>query len=299
MPKRFLVPWLVFALLVSVQINGCSLIGYGVGTLIDRMRDVKLRPGELTEVYRLDPGARVRLHRSDGTIVAGTYRGLLRVADASYHARYEAWRDTSTLPFRPPRIGEPIFVETRQARMLRAREYGTFLGFGPASVHWFSRHKRTPQAVALRSLRSLTDSSGTRISIAAITEVQDRLPIQAIALVEQDRVTNEVDLLEDTIAAVEFGGPNRGCRNAGLVIGFLADAILLAFAAAGDPSPQTTSCEPTYIGPYYLQATPVGAIPDSAYLLPWARAALPRSEDSEMSYTRTLDGSRHTRDRLP
>ncbi|HYM80123.1 MAG TPA: hypothetical protein VEY91_01780 [Candidatus Limnocylindria bacterium] len=276
MPSRFLLPWALFALVASVHVSGCSLAGYGVGSVIDNARAVKLRPGERTQVFRLDPGARLAVHLADGTVVAGTYRGLLREPEPAYRQRYGAWRDTAAMSFRPPRIGEPVTINSRETRLLRARQHGTFLGFGPVSVHFLPRGKRTASSVPIRSLSWIADSSGARISGSAISEAGDRVPVQAVALIERDRALHRVDLLDDGITAIELGGPNRGFRNAGLLVGFAVDAAILVTAAANTRSSQT-SCEPTYTGtPYYARAIPVRAASDSIYLLPLARAAVAR-----------------------
>ena len=53
---------------------GCSLIGLGIGTVIDGDKKATTVPGWMIESVR--PGRKVTLALRDGRIVKGTYRGL-------------------------------------------------------------------------------------------------------------------------------------------------------------------------------------------------------------------------------
>ena len=129
MRKRFVLIWAVFALLVSVHISGCSLIGFGLGSAIDSSRPIHVHPGTREQLFKLSPGAMLSLHREDGSTVVGIYRGLVAEPDSAYVLRYGAWRDTARLDFRPPRIGEPIRLVHGGWNLSSSKATVEFLGF--------------------------------------------------------------------------------------------------------------------------------------------------------------------------
>ena len=278
MPKRFLIAWTGFALLVSVEISGCSLIGFGVGSAIDATRGTRLRKGDRYQVFQLEPGSKLRIQLADGTTVAGTYRGLAAQADSNYARRYAAWCDTAALSFRPPRIGEMIRIESSGGRSFSSRApEGVFLGFGPKRVHYLPRGSRSATYEPMSHLRRILTKTSPSISRAAIDQLGDRLPVQSIAIVRQGPSEHRIDLLDERIVGLEWGEAHHGFRTAGLVIGLTADATVILLAAALSSSSSSTSCQPTYTGGgYYMRLSPVpaGGAADSIYFLSRGSLAL-------------------------
>jgi hypothetical protein len=276
MPRRFLVVWTGFALLWSVHVTGCTVIGYGLGSAIDASRPIRMRDGSRGQLLALEPGARLRLRLADSTVVTGVYRGLTAELDSSYARRYEAWRESGTAPFRAPRLGERIGIDS-QTHALTARPFkGAFLGFGPGRVHVLPAGSRRPTFQAFSRLRQLEDSTGAKVSGKALAQALDRLPIQAIAIIWDGKTERRVDLLDDRIAEVGVGLPHRGFRNAGLLVGVAGDAtVIVLLGAASTASSSSPTCEPGSTS--YARSLPARALeqPD-VVLVPRGAMALGR-----------------------
>ena len=278
MPRRFLLVWTAFALVVSVEITGCSLIGFGIGSAIDAGRVGRLRPGDRTVLFKLEPGSRILVRRADGTTIAGVYRGLETQPDSEYLRRYAAWADTAQLAFRAPRIGETVRIEGGDGRTMaaKAREV-TFLGFGPQRIHYRPRRSKATYE-PFKSLRGIRDSSGHVISKAALTQVSGRLPTQLIAIIREGQTEREVDLLDDRLVELRFAEMHHGFRTAGFIVGITVDATLLVAAAALSSSSSSTSCSPSYTGGGYYtlreMPAPMDASQDSIYVMPSTGLAL-------------------------
>lgn len=275
MPKRFLVAWTCFALLFSIQITSCSLIGYGVGSAIDATRKPKLIPGTAAQVIKLAPGARLSIRMEDGSTIVGTYRGLDTQPNLGYVDRYQAWRDTAQgLPFRPPPIGESIrIVGGNEHSITGSKSQGLFLGFGPQRVHYRVGRQGSAYTPFMGN-RRMMDRSGEVVSARDLEGLWGRLPVQTIALLKDGQAEHGVDLQDPRIEAIRFALPHHGFRNAGLVVGIFTDATLVVAAVALSESSSSGSCEPSYdAGYYYSLAVPVpaGTAADSVYVMPRAR----------------------------
>jgi len=85
MPRRVLhLAIAVLGALMSVHLSGCSLIGFGVGALVDSGRPQRLRQAAPTRLYTLTEGSRLTLVLSDSTRVSGR---LGRARSPSHHGR--------------------------------------------------------------------------------------------------------------------------------------------------------------------------------------------------------------------
>jgi len=299
-PRRFLFVWSAFALVISVQLSGCSVLGYVVGNELDKGRTVKLRRGEPVQVVRLEPGATLALHMADGSRVAGRYLGIDARPSAAYAERYAAWCDTASPGFRPPRIGEPIRIHGR-AKKLSSRDFGgAFAGFGPGTLYLVP-HGGKAETIRMDDTRELVDSAGTKVDREQLLAVADRVPVQVIArlqLGKQDeaatrarggrpgdslvvpargRVERGVDLLDGSVVGIELGGPSKVYRTTLFAIGLLADASLIAFATADfGVDYDASGCSGGSVS--YTGVTPMRIVPATLWLLPEARALLAAAE---------------------
>jgi len=97
----------VLGVLVSVKISGCSLVGLGVGSMIDARRPAmeQLRADRIAHIH---PGDSPVLVLDDSATVAGRYIGPARMGDARYQVRYERWRASNPDAAVLPSIGEPV-----------------------------------------------------------------------------------------------------------------------------------------------------------------------------------------------
>jgi hypothetical protein len=236
--------------LFAIQIEGCTVIGYGIGSSIDARSSSVVRPAEISQVITIEPGAKIVFHLSDSSTVSGTYRGLAVLPTPEYEGLYEVWRESAVLGVRPPRLHETISIR-RRAETIKA----TFLGFGPRRVHYRSKSMKTLGWAGFDELLWIADSSGTRISDTTLIAAADRLPVHAVARVQEGKTERTVDLLDGSVLSVSAGHYHRGARTAGTIIGLTIDAGLIVAAAVAVSGSQA-GCSSSYSGgplysPYY------------------------------------------------
>jgi hypothetical protein len=228
----------------AVQITGCSLIGFGIGSLIDDARPTRYRTTSTRQFFAVRPGTRVVLNLRDSTTIAGRYRGWRDLPDSVYVPRYEAWRQSLPEGFQPPRLGEGVILTDRRRRT----HYGDFEGFGLYTVR-IKRGRWTIEEIAFDDLtKARTDDRRTFAldSVAAGIET-GRLPLRAQLTIAAPDGAHHVDA--STIATVTVPVPKHA-KHVGLVVGAFGDFLIVAVAASMATS-DPWSCQPSLSGGSY------------------------------------------------
>ncbi len=100
---------LLIAFSVS-QLNGCSVIGLGIGSLIDHNNAHKVTPIPNSEVEKISPGSHITLKLNNGEVMDGIYCGC----------------DKDSLPsaiyLGKPAIGSKEIVDTTRIEMNKVSE---------------------------------------------------------------------------------------------------------------------------------------------------------------------------------
>jgi hypothetical protein len=223
--------------LAAAATNGCTLIGLGVGALIDRGREptTALRGSEM---LRLKPGDKVKLVLRDGSERQGKLGGIAPVSP-EYGERYAAARQSADGPALPA-IGQNVEIVTTKGKT----EAAVLRGFDPGQVLF-----RT-EKIASRSI-PFTDVSeirfeGRRLDQDALVAgmFAGQLPFQSRLLLNGETIPIE------SVASVSV--PRGSAALKGALIGAVVDAIVLAAAASSyndswsSSSTNTTSCPIVY-----------------------------------------------------
>src|SRR5262245_51979489 len=93
------------ACLCAISLNGCTLIGYGIGLHEDRTASFPSAPS--SGLAELKTGVQVRLFLRDGGLREGPYGGLAAPASLDYEARYAAARQAQGAAALPA-LGGPV-----------------------------------------------------------------------------------------------------------------------------------------------------------------------------------------------
>jgi hypothetical protein len=198
----------------AVNVNGCSLIGLGVGTAIDTRASLheQLRGGEMV---RVPAGSRVVLLLDDSTRVRGVYLGSERITDQEYRPVYGAWRANHPRAAGFPEIGESIQVTDGGKGVFRA-----FVAEGVEFQSWRLR------PVPFDRDGWLVRSDGSRLHLYDVRDLAlaGELPIATALRIDTDR--GERRIAVDRVALVETPSSGRAAL-AGFLVGLAADAMIV------------------------------------------------------------------------
>ncbi|MGH8004366.1 MAG: hypothetical protein ACRECJ_06555 [Limisphaerales bacterium] len=114
----------LFAGFFLLRMAGCTLIGFGVGSIVDSTKpDRRPLPGWKMEA--LKPGTKIDLFLRDGTVLSGKYAGLYQRPEEEYAGLYSAVRREKEAEVLLPPLGESLTVGLMSGRDTA----GVFLGF--------------------------------------------------------------------------------------------------------------------------------------------------------------------------
>ena len=98
-------------LFLILIIDGCSIVGFGIGTAVDRSRSDEKRI-DVWEIGKVDEGTRMTIFLNDGSAIEGEYGGLAALPDSDYLADYRRIQNEETGPLILPQIGDTIRIST-------------------------------------------------------------------------------------------------------------------------------------------------------------------------------------------
>lgn len=280
------VPILALAL-AGGGLAACTAIGYGVGALIDKGKDKKVKPvGGAQDVETLPPGTAVELQLHDGRVLRGRYQGLDWTRADDYPSRYEAARRSLAAEVTLPELGPGARIAVTNGTVAE----GELLGFGPGFVLFDEHGGGEPTRVAFHRIASVADAGGRTISGSRLESLVagNRIPLRAGLRLEQDGGTIVVPY-GDVMTAGRLVSP-RGAKTAGLVVGAVLDAIAVAaiidFNNGWDSSSNTTTTSCPLIDSFdgegwQLDAEPLGG---AIY------AAAQRRDSARLAHLAAVDG---------
>jgi len=251
MKRRHLLYLVAAALgmLFSVQNTGCSLIGLGVGAIVDSNQQDRRLVGT-GEVFRVTPGTLLQLSMRDGSTIRGRYLGTGPASREEWEKRYAAVRAT-VLPEGPlPAPGDSIKVRLGRLRSL----LGTFRSFGFESLELLPLGASEPVDVALGDVDQIVTGPGptprTLASESIVRALSDgHLPCLTAVLIETATDTARVAM--DRIAMLSVPNARHAARD-GFVIGLVADVMVVAVVVSqwrSDPWLGGGGCEGSTLGP--------------------------------------------------
>lgn len=102
-------------ILLLFLVNGCTLIGYGVGAFADS-RSAHKEISDWKNLDTLNIGEQVSVKLKAGQILEGEYAGVEVVTDDDYAKRYEEIRFQNSENIRLPAIGDTLTIYIKPAR---------------------------------------------------------------------------------------------------------------------------------------------------------------------------------------
>ena len=254
---------------LALSLAGCSLIGLGIGALVDSHRS-KPRSLEGWDLQRIRKGARIRVLLRDGSAVAGRFRGVETVAE-EYAARYAAWRGAREAADTMPELGDRVTVGGRSG----ATNSGTLVGFDPSSLAVRLGDEASIQERRYTDVMRFATERGGALSGAQLAALagQGRLPLRSRLVVDATPIPLE------RVASIQV--PTRAGKITGFVLGAAVDVILIVAVSNSLRSLDSLRCEgcsscpfvESFDGHGYVLETEAfgGAIFQAAQRPDWAR----------------------------
>jgi hypothetical protein len=127
MTTKKLLLTLLLAAWSLLQLSGCSLIGFGLGSSIDAKSpdEYVFTPSGADSIKK---GATVEVLRTDGSMVSGKFERLEALESEKYTVRYQQFTNSAPIGKQMPALGNSIVI-VKQEESGRKELRGIFLGF--------------------------------------------------------------------------------------------------------------------------------------------------------------------------
>ena len=230
-------PWPVAFLCMVPLLSGCTVIGGGLGSVVDSARSNPTR----CAVAHVGRGVRIQLHMRDQSLVRARLWGLIEPDTARYAALHAEWSQSETSADVLPEPGERVVVGTG------SREFaGTFHGLSPAGVRLFEERGVRLRVFRYAEFETLTDARGRSLTSPFLQQLVADGSVPTGTLVqmqgdrEQRRLTDFTIGPTDTLAFDDLERVDvpreRRMQVLGALFGLLADLYVLGALLASEPS---------------------------------------------------------------
>ena len=203
---------------------GCSLIGLGIGALVDggKPDSETIRVGAAMD---LKAGDEIRIALVDSTVVEGVYKESALLDSATYARRYAGFLAGAGAGVAVPLLGDTLFLHTKTGRLPYRYVFRGF-GIGSMKLLWLDKSQTT--TIALSYPKQLERSDGTMFDPAMLERM--RLPTDVLLVVRTATGTARVPV--DDIAQIDR--PNStNSKWIGLGMGAAADIIIIVSISDG------------------------------------------------------------------
>ncbi len=217
---------------LALSQSNCTIIGAGIGELIDATTAQSLAPRQLAP-QAIEPGREITLQLRDGRSLKGKYIGIVPLPAEEYAGRYQSARERH-LPTAPlPELGDTVTLYMTGGGELNAE----FIGFDPGVVSVRTLGSAQPESIQAQEVRQLQTGCGAAMTGEALRFLlsEGALPFQSALAVHLTAVGNPAGLEQrvplDRVALIEWDS-DKG-RKVGTIVGGVIDAAVLVAVVVG------------------------------------------------------------------
>jgi len=163
MAKKYAVLLMVLATSAMLILSGCTVIGYSIGSNLDRRR---ISPSQ-TEV--ISSSCDIRVRKTNGSVLRGTYLGLRYLSLAEYGEASKECQRRFGNHVLIPAIGETVSLLDAMTGDMKL-EFRGFGGSNPGREYMLVGEwdQNQPQILSLRWAKSIVDMNGNVTEIDSI-----------------------------------------------------------------------------------------------------------------------------------
>ena len=155
---------------IVVSTSGCSLMGLGIGTLIDYSRpDSLCIPG--WKVDTLKPDKKIKITFQDGAQLKAKYRGVERFPQNEYAQRYNLSREKSLPDVVLPPLGDTIGITQMSGESIEREFLGFDYRYQPTETK--GAKESSPFTPVLVSVKVKENAVAQNLSSAIFIKVSD------------------------------------------------------------------------------------------------------------------------------
>jgi hypothetical protein len=231
------------AAIIIVSTSNCSLMGLGVGAVVDHHKPDSLStPG--WKVDNLKPGKKIAVVFRDGTQLSGRYRGIGRFPQNGYAQRYNFFREKSLPDVVLPPLGDTIVIILKSGVSMD----GEFLGFdyqyqpteiwrteesyafNPVLVSIKAKGNAATQSIPSSKFTRFADSEGNGLARDVLERLANEGKIPFLSAISLEISDSLMLIPRENVFQIERKN-NKNAKWVGLGIGAAIDVVaMISFA---------------------------------------------------------------------
>ncbi len=171
--KKYLAPSIL--IVISIILNGCSLVGLGIGAGIDAIKpDYKVV--KYGHFENLKIGEEIKIYLKNGNAIVGNFLKFEPPFKNTYFYRYQNFLKSSHFRDEFPQLDEDIVIFTTDGE----KKEGTFLGFGKENIYYQGKGSLIEQ-IQLSEVKRLTSENGYIFDVGRISEIVQKQDFPILA----------------------------------------------------------------------------------------------------------------------
>ena len=204
----------------SIILTGCSVIGFGIGTIHDARKPDQL-PMSKQKITEINPGTRIIITTEDDEIIVGQYIGLERSFQKLYAKRYKIAREKLNDKFSIPELAQVITVLTTRNREIT----GTLRGFDDGLMWLRLINDVDSAAVRLTSIEKIVYSQGVTLQGDTLKNLilSEAIPLLSEVTVQTDSGVSRI--AREKIKSMQVF-PKKNSKWRGLLFGATFDLLI-------------------------------------------------------------------------
>lgn len=230
MERKTLAGLAILIAAATILLNGCSIIGLGIGAAIDASNPDQVNM-PVGNVKTVKPGTKIIIVLKDSTQISGKYIGIEHVTEEVYAERYSKSRYQLLEKVTLPALGDSLKITFVTSVNPFECE---FLGFD-YDVIWLRFAAATnPNAMHISKLISVTDSRGNALDLEATGELisESKIPLLSSIGVQGEAGRKNIAMENVHQIQAQVGGKNGALICC--LIGIAIDAYVLYKASSPD-----------------------------------------------------------------
>jgi len=213
-------------MMVAAVLAGCSLVGLGVGALVDKSNSGQSKAIEASQVVAVGPGTPVDVSLRDGGQLSGKYVGLVPVPPEQYADSFARSREGNGSEH-VPALGSPVTVTLQSGK----QQQGELLGFDGHRLVIRESGAKQPTAVELSRVVRLSDSAGGEVGGESLRRMSLAGKIPSLSAMAVDTASGRTQVPLDLVSRIDV--PKKGhAKLAGFLVGAVIDAVIVIAIAS-------------------------------------------------------------------
>lgn len=214
---------ILFLFSISCLMNSCSLIGFGIGSVVDKKKPISTKIN-FDHIDKLLLETKVEVIKSNGDTVSGRYNGIIPIYSRDFYLNYDSIKQNLSDQVKLPNLNDTLLIFYNNNKTIW--NTGLFMGFESETLWCKYTYGNNYFSIGLDSIISIAINNEYNIDSVQIKSyiVKHKFPnFIYLKIGTKEKITENIALLR--IRRIQTFD-SRNAKFIGLGVGLAMDAII-------------------------------------------------------------------------